>query len=210
MLRVVNLDDNKESALELKALQTLALRNVWLELIDPTDEELHATAEKTGVPKSFLELPETDGGWVNLRLEQEFGIINFVILQDIIATKEVHPIVMAFSKTFLVTVSKGADQGIIKIAKERMSKAKVDPPSQVSYFIIDEIVSAHFVQLERLEDLTSTLEEEVVEKTSSDTLKQIFSLKSNLVSLNKTLWYERGLIFNLRKCGDTCMAAKAR
>jgi magnesium transporter len=31
-----------------------------------------------------------------------------------------------------------------------------------------------------------------------------------MISFNKILWYERGLIFNLRKCGDSCMAAKAR
>jgi magnesium transporter len=80
----------------------------------------------------------------------------------------------------------------------------------VTYFIIDEIVSDHFVHLEEIEEHTSNLEEEVVEKTSQDALKQIFSLKAKLISFNKTLWYERGLIFNLRKCGDTCMAPKAR
>ena len=31
-----------------------------------------------------------------------------------------------------------------------------------------------------------------------------------MISFNKILWYERGLIFNLKKCGDSCMAAKAR
>ena len=50
----------------------------------------------------------------------------------------------------------------------------------------------------------------MVEKTSQDTLKRIFKLKTNMISFNKILWYERGLIFNLHKCGDSCMAAKAR
>jgi magnesium transporter len=205
----VNLNDNRESTVRLEVLQTLSLQNVWLELIDPTKEELQAVADKTEMPQNFLELPETDG-IVNLRLEDGFGIINFVILQDVVTTKEVHPIVMAFSKSFLVTVSKSNDQHIIEVAKKRMSKTKVDPPSTVTYYIIDEIVSNHFVQLEKIEGLTASLEEEVVEKTSSGTLKQIFNLKSRLISLNKTLWYERGLIFNLHKCGDACMAAKAR
>jgi magnesium transporter len=91
-----------------------------------------------------------------------------------------------------------------------MSKAKADPPSQVVYFILDEIIANHYIHIEKLESLTAKIEEEVVEKTSSETLKRIFKLKTNMISFNKILWYERGLIFNLHKCGDTCMVSKAR
>jgi len=209
MIYAVNLDNNSESTISVDALQVMSLRNVWLELVDPSLDELNAVAIKIDVPRHFLKIPDTDGV-VNLRLEPDFTVINFVILQDVVSTKDVHPIVMIFSKTFLVTISKKSDQHILGVVKERMSKTKIDPPALVTYFIIDEIVSKHFVQLEKIENVTGTLEEEVVEKTSPDTLKQIFSLKSKLISLNKTLWYERGLVFNLRKCGDDCMPAKAR
>lgn len=209
MLRVVNLNSDNEYTMSPETLPTLSLQNVWLKVIDPTPEELQAVADKTSIPENFLEIPETDG-IVNLRLEDGFVIINFVILQDVITTKEVHPIVIAFTKNFIVTVSKSTDQSIIGIAKNRMNKSKVDPPSTVAYYILDEIVSNHFVQLEKIEELTGNLEEEVVEKNSSETLKKIFTLKSGLISLNKTLWYERGVIFNLHKCGDTCMIAKTR
>ena len=91
-----------------------------------------------------------------------------------------------------------------------MSKTKNDPPSIVTYFIIDEIIAEHFYSLERLEELTAQMEEEVVNGHQSKTLKKIFNLKTKMINLNKVLWYERGLIFNLKKCGDTCMAAKAR
>ena len=124
--------------------------------------------------------------------------------------KKRYPVVMAFSKDFLVTVAPKEVQHIINIAKERMSKTKIDPPSQVTYYIIDEIIASHYVHLEKLEDLTSEIEEEVVEKSSPETLKKIFTLKSNMISFNKFLWYERGIVFNLHKCEDNCMAAKAR
>ena len=131
-------------------------------------------------------------------------------MQDVTSTKKAYPLVMAFSKNFLVTVAKKEIQPIINTAKERMSKTKIDPPSQVTYFIIDEIVANHYLQIEKLENLTAKMEEEVVEKTSSDTLKKIFKLKSNMISFNKILWYERGLVFNLKKCDGNCMDAKAR
>ncbi len=209
MIRAVNLDNDTEQPLTIESIKTMSLQKVWIELIDPTEEEIKAVSDKTSISPNFLKLPKADGV-VNLRLEPDFTAINFVILQDIMSPFDVNPIVMAFSKDFLVTASKAADQSIIKVAKERMSKTKIDPPAQITYFIVDEIVSNHFTQLEKLEELTSDIEEQVVEKTSPETLKQIFNLKSKLVHLNKTLWYERSLIFNLRKCGDTCMAAKAR
>jgi magnesium transporter len=109
-----------------------------------------------------------------------------------------------------VTVAKKEIQPIIGIAKERMSKTKIDSPSLVTYFIIDEIVANHYLQIEKLENLTAKMEEEVVEKTSPDTLKKIFRLKSNMISFNKVLWYERGLVFNLKKCDSSCMEAKVR
>jgi Mg2+ and Co2+ transporter CorA len=209
MIRAVNLGDNTERTVQPQEVKALSLSDVWLELVDPTENELRVVSDATQLPVNFLRLPQTDG-YVNLRLEQGYGIINFLVMQDVAFTKKVYPLVMAFSKNFLVTVAKKEIQPIVNTAKERMSKAKVDPPSQVAYFIIDEIVANHYIHIEKLEHLTAKIEEDVVEKTSSDTLKRIFKLKTNMISFNKILWYERGLIFNLRKCGDSCMAAKAR
>ncbi len=161
------------------------------------------------MPINFLRLPQTSGV-VDIRLEQDYGIINFLVLQDVVSTKKAYPVVMVFSKNFLVTVTKKEVQPIVNTAKERMSKTKIDPPAQVTYFIIDEIVANHYLQIEKLENLTAKMEEEVVEKTSPDTLKKIFKLKSNMISFNKILWYERGLVFNLKKCDDNCMDERAR
>jgi Mg2+ and Co2+ transporter CorA len=209
MIRAINLGNNSEKTIQPEELKTLSLSNVWLELVDPTENELQAISEVTDLSVNFLRFPQIDG-YVDLRLEDGFGIINFVVMQDIVSTKKVYPVVMAFSKDFLVTLAKKEVQSIVNYAKERMCKTKIDPPSQVAYFIIDEIVANHYIHIQKLENLTSGLEEEVVNRTSSATLKKIFSLKSKMISFNKILWYERGIIFNLRKCGDICMAAKAR
>ncbi len=209
MIRAVDLGNNSEKTISIEALRSFSIQNHWIELIDPTEEEVQAVAEKTGMTKYFLDLPKADG-IVNLRLEEEFTVINFVVQQDVVAGKDVNPVVMVFTKNFLVTASKKVDQHIFDTVKERMHKVKIDPPSHVVYFIIDEIVSSHFMQLEKLEELTSKMEEEVVEKSSPETLKRIFKLKSELISFNKTLWYERGIIFNIKTCGEACMSARSR
>jgi len=209
MIRAVDLGNNSERTVQPEELKALSLQGIWLELIAPSENELQAVSDATQLPVSFLRLPESDG-FVEFRMEYGFGIISFLVMQDIATTKEVYPVVLAFSKDFLVTVAKKEVQPIFISAKERMSKNKIDPPSQVIYFIIDEIVANHYLHIEKLETLTSELEEEVVERTSPETLKKIFNLKSKMISFNKILWYERGIVFNLHKCGDTCMAQKAR
>jgi len=209
MIRAVNLGDKTEGTIQPEETKTLNLSNVWLELVDPTENELQVVSDATQVPINFLRLPKTSG-IVDLRLEQDYSIINFLVLQDVVSTKKAYPVIMAFSENFLVTVTKKEVQSIVNTVKERMSKTKIDPPAEVTYFIIDEIVANHYLQMEKLENLTAKMEEEVVEKTSPDTLKKIFKLKSNMISFNKILWYERGLVFNLRKCDDKCMDTKAR
>lgn len=209
MLRLVSLADNCQLEIRPKDLQQINLSGIWLELVDPTQEELEKVAETSGIPLDFLRLPESSN-IINLRLEPDFGVINFVVVREIFGEKEVSPIVLAVSKDFLVTVAKIEDQRIINLAKERLHKVKFDPPSVAAFYILDEIAADHFVHLERIEELAAQLEQEVVEKTDPTLVKRILQTKSRLTSFNKTLWYERGLVFNLKKSEATYLSVKAR
>ena len=209
MLRLVSLADNVELEIKLKDLQRTQLTGIWLEVVDPTKEELAKVSEISGIPQDFLKLPESSNV-VNLRLEPDFGVINFVIVRKIFEAKEVNPLVIAFSKYFLVTVAKSEDQSVINLAKQRLDKVKVDQPSVAAFYILDEVVANHFVHLEHIEDLASRLEEEVVEKTDQTLVKRILRTKSRLTSFNKILWYERGLVFNLKKSDAAYLSVKAK
>jgi magnesium transporter len=209
MIRAVDLGNNSENTIQPEQLRTHSLHNVWLEMVDPQEDELQAVSDVTQIPINFLRFHRPDV--VQLRLEPTFSVIDFIVIPEVASVKkDTYPVIMAFSKNFLVTVARKEVQPIIDRAKERMSKAQIDPPAQVTYYIIDEIVEGHYVHLERLENLTSEMEEQVVEKTLPSTLKRIFKLKTQMISFNKTLWYERGLIYNLRTCGDNCMPEKSR
>ncbi len=209
MLNVVNLGDNSERVLSPAELKGQDISNLWLELVDPSEEELLVVAEAVQVPVNFLRLSKAKG-YVDLRLEQGHAVVDFVVTKETISAKDSVPIILVISKNFLVTVEKKEVEPIIEAAKEGMHKVKVDPPAQVAYFIIDEIVANHYLHLETLETSTSKIEEEVVQKVSPDTLRRIFTLKSKLIRFNKVLWYERGLVFNLHKCNEGCMTAKTR
>jgi magnesium transporter len=207
MIRLVQLGSNSENIIGPSELPCQNLCNVWIELIDPTKDELESVAECTQIPAGLLHL--SDNRDIDLRIEQSYAVINFIAMQDITATKATYPINLAFTKDFLVTVATKDIQYIVNSAKERMSKTKVDPPAVVVYFIIDEIVDNHYGQIENIETITSDLEEEIIEKTNSQILKKILTLKSNMITFNKNLWYERGLVFNLRKF-ESVMPQKIR
>jgi magnesium transporter len=209
MILFIDLGNNSEKPVTAETLAALPLKNIWLEVVDPTETELQAVSNATSIPVGLLRLPKSRD-IVNLRFEEGFTVVNFLAMEDVISSKKAHPLVLAFSKDFLVTVAKQEVQSSINIVKERMSKTKIDPPAHVIYFIIDEVIASHYTQIEKLENLTSKMEEEVVEKTAPETLKRIFKLKSNMIRFNKILWYERGLVFNLRKCGENCMPVKVR
>lgn len=209
MLLTVDLADNSERQISIAELEDLRVGKVWLELKEPTAEELAAVAEKSGIPADFVELPAVNN-FINLRLEPDYVVINFVVVKEILEEKRIDPLVVAFSKDLLITVESPANEGILSLVRTRMSKAKVDPPALVAYYILDEVVAAHFEHLERIEEVTAETEERILGRGDQATLKEIFRLKSRLVGFNKVLWYERGLIFNLKKCEADCLTAKAR
>ena len=209
MLRLVSLANNEELEVKQEDLRRAKLTGVWLEVVDPTKEELQQVAEVAGIPHDFLLVPESSNV-VNLRFEPDFGVINFLVVKDVFETKRINPFVLAFAKDFLVTVAKSEDQRIVNLAKARMDKIKVDQPSVVAFYLIDEIVSDHFAHLEKIEDLAANLEEQVVEKTDQSLVKQILHAKSRLTSFNKILWYERGLVFNLKKSDAVFLSAKSK
>lgn len=209
MITSIDLLSDSEKELKPADLRDLRLVNVWLELLEPTEEELSAVSEKTEIPVHLLEIKEL-GESISLRWEQDLGIVNFVVISDIITSKKIHPVTIVFSKNFLITVEKKDLHNTVGLAKARMLKTKNDPPATVAYYLLDEMVDNNFSHLQKLEELTSTLEEDVMGKADIATIRKLFKLKSRMVSFNKILWYERGLIFNLRKATVACMTAKAR
>ncbi|MEM3404155.1 MAG: CorA family divalent cation transporter [Nitrososphaeria archaeon] len=114
------------------------------------------------------------------------------------------------SKEFLITVEKKDYRKIVDMVIERMRKKLNDPPSIVAYYILDEVIDNNFYHFQRMEEFTATVEEDVIERADINTIRKLFKLKSRTVSFNKILWYERGLIFNLRKTQASYVTAKAR
>lgn len=84
----------------------------------------------------------------------------------------------------------------IKLAKGRIRKEKGD---YLCYALLDVIVDNYFLILEQIGEIIENLEQDMVTKADSYTLKQLHDLKRNMIFIRKTIWPLRELIRSLER-----------
>ena len=71
----------------------------------------------------------------------------------------------------------------------------------LAYALIDAIVDHYFIILEKLGERIEFLEEELVTQPTTETLKEIHSLKREMIFLRKAVWPLREVIGGLEQRG---------
>jgi magnesium transporter len=89
----------------------------------------------------------------------------------------------------------------IRKAKTRIRKAGCD---YLAYALIDAIVDHYFLILEKLGEDIETLEEDLLENPSPETLQTLHEMKREMIYLRKQIWPIRELINSLVK-GESCL-----
>ncbi len=72
----------------------------------------------------------------------------------------------------------------------------------LGYCLLDALVDNYFLVLENLGDRIEELEETVITRPSHDILKQIYSLKRELLYLRRSVWPLREVVNNLQRGGS--------
>lgn len=88
----------------------------------------------------------------------------------------------------------------IRKAKGRIRKAGAD---YLAYALIDAIVDSYFAILERISEKIESMEEELVGDPSEKTLRQIHSMKREMISLRKSIWPLREVVSGLQRSEST-------
>ncbi len=84
----------------------------------------------------------------------------------------------------------------IRQGKGRIRKMGAD---YLAYALMDAVVDCYFNILEKFGDRIELLEEELLEKPSKQTLKQLHHMKREIIFLRKAVWPMRELINNLER-----------
>jgi len=64
----------------------------------------------------------------------------------------------------------------------------------LTYAIVDAIIDSYFLVIEKIGDVTESLEEELMTNPTSDTMQTIQTLKRRMISLRKSIWPAREII----------------
>ena len=67
------------------------------------------------------------------------------------------------------------------------------------YSLIDSIVDSYFVVLEKIEDDIESLQDELLNNPTTDTLSKIQTFKQNIILLRKSMWPVREIISFLQR-----------
>jgi magnesium transporter len=95
------------------------------------------------------------------------------------------------------------ESNLFDTIKERLrankGRIRKSGPDYLAHAIIDNIVDNYFIVLEKLEEKIEFLEDDLVTRTDTATLKEIHELKRELILLRKSLWPLREAISCLER-----------
>lgn len=116
-------------------------------------------------------------------------------------------------KNFVISFQEGkkdvfeAVRNRIRNGKGRIRKSGAD---YLYYALIDAIVDGYFVILEKIGDAVEDIEEVLVKTPGSETLSSLHTLKTQLISLRKSVWPLREVISGLERAETTLIKKPTR
>jgi magnesium transporter len=164
--------------------------HVWIDVIDPSPEELEALREAFGLHELSIEDSLRWGQRSKVEFYDEYV---FVVLHglglspsDQLVDSEIH--LFAAPKGWVITIRREPVFDIDPVKKRmradrRLAKEGIGFPM---YLILDEIVDGYLAVVDRFEDLSDDIEDRVFEAgAEGDVQEQIFRLKREVVRFRR-------------------------
>ncbi|MDQ1265840.1 MAG: magnesium transporter [Bacteroidota bacterium] len=129
----------------------------------------------------------------------------FIVLKNIIFDEQSRDIkseqICLILGTNYVISFQESNTGIFNYIRERLfaSKGKIKQlgADYLNYTLLDAIVDNYFLVLEKIDEDIDTLEEELIQSPTSNTLSNIHKLKRGMIYLRKSVWPLREVIRRL-------------
>ena len=96
-------------------------------------------------------------------------------------------------------------QPVIERLRKDMGRIRREGADYLFYSLLDVIVDDYFVVLEELGEQIEDAEDELVAKPSSDTLRQIYTMKRCMLLLHKAVWPFREVVGALSRGGTSLL-----
>ena len=116
---------------------------------------------------------------------------------------EVEQISLILGRNFVISFQEGKEGDVFGPVRERIrnNKGRIRKmgADYLTYALIDAIVDSYFIILEKLGERIEFLEEALVTQPTTKTLREIHSLKREMIFLRKAVWPLREVISSLER-----------
>jgi magnesium transporter len=132
-----------------------------------------------------------------------FIVLNMLYYRDQSGQVDTEQVSLILGKNFVLSFQEGKEGDVfgplrdrIRTGKGRIRKMGAD---YLAYAMIDAIVDHYFIILEKLGERIESLEDALVAQPTTGTLKEIHSLKREMILLRKAVWPLREVIGSLTR-----------
>ena len=110
---------------------------------------------------------------------------------------------IVFGRNYVISLQEGREGDLFDPLRERIRTGKgrirKQGPDYLAYSLLDTIIDRYFLILEKFAEQIETLEEKLISDPGPETLRQIHHLKKEMISLRKSAWPLRELVYSLEK-----------
>ncbi len=133
--------------------------------------------------------------------ENIYIVLKMLSLQDkCIITEQVS---LILGQNFIISFQEGIEGDVFNPLRERLRTNKSNirkvGADYIAYALIDAIIDNYFLILEHLGDKIGQIEDEVIQKPSLKTIKEMHGLKREILMLRKSAWPLREVINSLQR-----------
>lgn len=174
----------------------------WHDIRDPRDPQLDELAARYGLHPLHVE--DCRHGGQNAKLEEETGYL-FVVLKPVMLVPggelEFADLDVFLGPDFLITVQESDCRPVTELLDQLRHSNSTTParPDQLFYRIADGVVDGYLPALDYFDELSDSLDEEVLQNPSPGSLDRIFSAKRSLILLRRVLANTRDVTLHLQR-----------
>ncbi len=202
MITTMEYKDEKIVKDDLKDITSPKTFN-WVDVVEPTKEELKTIASITKIPIHHLHMAvEEEERPKVVEIDGPFSLLIFgapSFEEDEITTT---PVFMYISKqhNYIITIRKRDAKSISKLKNSEKINSFFDKgPSYFTYRLMDAILSAYFDVLDDVEDIIDKIEDKVLKEPDIHIVEKIFETKKTLIYFTKTMTANREVISSIER-----------
>lgn len=199
MIKAVSLVNDRVEEVDIKLL-SVGKYHCWIDVVDPTIEELRSIHEKCAIPLSELQhsLDPDERPRVKVEKDYIFLIYRTPQLQE---KKSTAPLTIFLGKRLLITLHKQKIPAIndIDLNSEVMKTLFKESPEFLLYKIFHGLSREAAKLLEEVEEELERIEADAIKRATEHVLAHLFTLKKKILYLRRAFIGDRDVLSLLLK-----------